>query len=226
MAGLDDLIARLELEDKHLTNAIKRGMALESLEAEAVELKKNLTKARADRAELADQGESAGAFKSAAEIAAALADVLPWLASVSRDFADILRRLIPSFVVFPVQALDTPAVRPRARFTLSAAPWAMGGVTVPDVTFTVDLFDPPVHILHQRACRDVKSAEPSASLQDIADKLGINRMTVKRALDYGKLMDKAQVSDPYQELTSCPRSASRWRQKQSASVKEQVVVAE
>ena len=100
---------------------------------------------------------------------------------------------------------------PRARLTISAAAWAATGVTVPDVIVTIDLFEPPVHIRHAPACLAAKRDNPGATLQEIASRLQIGKMTVKRALDYCRRMEREGVSDPYQELFTCPPVASRWR---------------
>jgi DNA invertase Pin-like site-specific DNA recombinase len=208
-----DRIAELERQSARTAKAIAVGGELEALVAQAVDLDRQIQEARAEQAGMAVQDDQAGRYESAAEIGADLPNALIWLAGVSRDFADILRRLIPSFVVVPVQALDTGAVRPRARLTISAAAWATAGVTVPDVTVTVDLFDPPVHIRHAPACLAAGQARPGDSLEAIASGLGIGKMTVKRALDYCRRMEAQGVTDPYRELTSCPPNASRWRQR-------------
>jgi site-specific DNA recombinase len=211
-AVMDRRIDQLEKRAARLAKAIGDGVELDAVVTEAKEVQGRLAAAREEQVRLAAEGDRAGVYRSAGEIEADLANALAWLAAVSRDFAGILRGLIPSFEVVPVQALDTPAVRPRARLTMSAAAWAKPGEPVPDgVTSTIDLFDPPEHIRHAPRCWEAKQASPEASLQDLADALGINRMTVKRALDYRRRMDEAGVSDPYKELTACPSAASRWR---------------
>jgi hypothetical protein len=212
-AAVDDRIADLEKQAALTAKAIAQGGEFEALVAQSADLQRQLDAARSERVELAGQGEQAGRYESAAEIGADLPNALVWLAGVSRDFADILRRLIPSFVIVPAQALDTDAVRPRTRLTISADAWATAGVTVPDVSVTIDLFDPPVHIRHAPACLAARQAQPGASLEAIASDLRIGKMTVKRALDYCRRMEVEGVTDLYRELTSCPPNASRWRQR-------------
>ena len=210
-AGLDAEITDLATQAKRLAKAIAQGGPLDSLVAEATEVQKKLTKASAERARLAAQDDKDGTFRSVVEVSANLDEALSWLAATSRDFAGILRRLIPTFVVIPVQNLDRPQVRPRAKLVISAAAWAMDGETVPDLEATVNLFEPPVHIKHMPACLEVRRRDAGAPIRPLMKKLGIGKMTVKRALAYHLLMQQAGVSDPYRELTACPTNASRWR---------------
>jgi site-specific DNA recombinase len=212
LAGLDDRIADLEKQAGFLAKAIGKGGNMDALLSELGAVNQDLSAARTQRTRLATAGETTGAYGSAAEIAAGLGDALPWLAATSRDFADILRRLISTFEVVPVQGLDRPAVRPRARLTISAAAGARPGEAgPPEVAAVIDLFDPPAHIRHEPACRAARAADPTDGLQAIGERLGVTKMTVKRALDYGRLMDQAEVRDPYQELRDRPAAASRWR---------------
>jgi hypothetical protein len=81
----------------------------------------------------------------------------------------------------------------------------------------VDLFDPPVHIAARAACVALKRAEPGLTLDQVAARVGVHRMTVKRALAYGRLMEAEGLTEPYRELTACPAAASRWRRRTAAS---------
>jgi hypothetical protein len=135
------------------------------------------------------------------------------LAERSCEFADLLRRLLPVFVVVPVQALDTPQVRPRARVTLSLRAWAAEGEAAPEASAELDLFEPPAHVRHLPACLAAKRARPNASLNDLEVELGVNRMTVKRALDYARPPPSAGLTEPYRVLSERPTAASRWRKR-------------
>src|SRR5207247_1311119 len=90
----------------------------------------------------------AGAFLSREEVAARPDGAVQSLAEQSTEFADLLRRRLPEFVIVPVQALDTPQVRPRARVTLSLRAWAAEGEPAPEASAELDLFEPPAHIRH------------------------------------------------------------------------------
>ena len=116
------------------------------------------------------------------------------LLSTSYEFADVLRRLITEFRVVPVQALDTPQVRPRGMLTLN---WgclldgAPTGQPLTPVTANIELFQPPEHIHWINACGSLHVGRPRMSLKQIAVQLGIGHMTAKRALDYARLMRDA-----------------------------------
>jgi DNA invertase Pin-like site-specific DNA recombinase len=134
--------------------------------------------------------------------------VLAWLLNHSFEFAETLRECFPKFVIQPVMALDTPQVRPRGRlcFSLTRSPDAC---QFAEVVF--DLFKVPEHITHIPNVVAARNRVPRPSYQQIAEELGINRMTVKRALAYAKLMEMAGASEPYRELSSKPQNAARWR---------------
>jgi hypothetical protein len=143
------------------------------------------------------------------------------LVGSSFPMADLVRRVFPGFILEPVQALDTPLVRPRA--TLTFRPSSMVGVEADDsaelaeVQVRIDLFDPPLHIGHMSACVATKAEAPKLSLKKLAAKLGINYMTVKRALDYSRRMAAAGMSEPYRVLHERPKTASRWHLRRRAS---------
>jgi hypothetical protein len=87
-----------------------------------------------------------------------------------------------------------------------------------DLETTIDLFDPPVHIQHMPACLELKQAEPELTLKQIGKRLNIGHMTVKRAFDYSRLMERLGTSDPFRVLTSKPDRASRWKPRQKLPV--------
>jgi hypothetical protein len=186
---------------------------MDSLVAGLAQVEAELKEARADRDRLAQAAEIAGEFKSAKDVAEHLQEALVRLSHTSLDFADLLRRLIPVFVIQPVQALDRPQVRPRARLTLRLDAWTQA--SEPSVVFetVLDLFEPPQHIQHLRACVEARRAATGESLKDIARRLGIGHMGVKRALDYSRLMEKEGLTDPYRELTQQPAQAARWKKR-------------
>jgi hypothetical protein len=97
--------------------------------------------------------------------------------------------------------------------TLRLDAWCNGEEPPLAVSVTLDLFQPPVHISNLPGCVAAKQVDPEASLDEIAAKLGLNRMTVKRALKYARLMAEAGLTDPYRELREEPKDASRWKKK-------------
>lgn len=147
----------------------------------------------------------------------------------SLEFADRMRHVLPEIRIQPVQALDTPLVRPRA--VLRGVP-----ILVPDSQpdteetslWTVDLFSPPRHIALIEPCRHWKRERPDFNYEEIGEQLGVSGMTVKRAFDYARRMDAAGLRDPYRELREKPRQASRWKRRPlpDSPTKEEIVVSQ
>jgi hypothetical protein len=171
---MDERIAELEAEGANLATAIARGGNLEALVKKAAEVDAVLREAREEKARLDRQAREAGEFVSLEEIASRLGEALARMARTSLDFADFLRRLVPVFTIHPVQGLDRPQVRPRARLTLRPDAWAAGGGPAQEVSVTLDLFDPPEYVKHLSSCVALKEARPKASYDVIARELGIN----------------------------------------------------
>ncbi len=141
------------------------------------------------------------------------------LAATSYEFAELMRKIFPRFVIQPVQQLDTGFVRPRAYLTLNLA--ALMGSTADDQRrppaeeIVLDLFEPPVHIMHLESVVALQHAKKKrgekASLTVLANELKIGRMTVKRALKYKRLIDVEGLTEPYRILREPPATASRWK---------------
>ena len=140
------------------------------------------------------------------EIEQSLGKALVQLAASSFEFAAILRGIFPQFVIQPVQAIDSGQIRPRAKLTfLPAAILEGSGVNCEghgndNLSVTLDLFQPPVHIAQLRRCLAARETHPGLSFKGIAAMLGISHMTVKRAFNYARLMQKAGASEPYREV--------------------------
>lgn len=133
-------------------------------------------------------------------------EVVIQLAKSSYDFAAFLRRALPNLVVVPVQALDTPQVRPRVVWTLPAA--VPGGEPI---VITVDAFEPGLHITHALNCQSLKAERPELTLEQIGSRVDIGKQRVHQALQYAQLMAARGTIDPFIVLTAAPERASRWR---------------
>lgn len=72
-------------------------------------------------------------------------------------------------------------------------------------------------IRYVEECLAEHRKNPHWSLKRIAAELGIGHMTVKRAFDYARRIDREGVTDPYRELHGPPERASRWRSRQRTS---------
>lgn len=212
-------IASLERQAANLTAAIAEGGQLTSLLEKLASVEAALTKARASR-EAERAGEASCPSQTRQDIQRELGPYLLSLAGQSLSFADVLRRVFPALVVHPVQLLDSGLVRPRARLTFlpqaigssigrrPEAPQGAEGVEV-----VLDLFEPSLPIRHLKPCCQARQEHPALSLKGIARLLGIGHMTVKRALDYARLMEQEGLAEPYRELRERPTTASRWKRR-------------
>lgn len=220
VSRVDDRILDLEARAANLVNAVEQGGDLSILVAKLRDVQASLEKASSEKQALLDCGSGQVALPTREEFVARIDAAVLELAKSSMNFAALLRPLFAEFVIYPVQALDTDLVRPRARVRLCLTPAAEALPDGSDVAISIDacasatfdLFDPAVHIQHALACVAAKDQHPENQLRTIATRLGINYMTVKRALDYAKLMQaEGTGDDPYRVLTSEPANASRWR---------------
>jgi DNA invertase Pin-like site-specific DNA recombinase len=213
LKDLDREIDALERKAANLARAIAAGGELEALVRESRAVQSAIEFARARKAQREQEAEAASQRQECPPD-----ELLFRVAGTSYEFADLLRRVFPRFEVHPIQALDSGLVRPRAKILFRPAaltedyrkaPRAEGGME--DVEAAIDLFDPPLHIRHLRSCVAVRDEHPPTSLKQIAARLGINHMIVKRALDYARRMATEGLTEPYRELRCVPGDASRWR---------------
>jgi hypothetical protein len=59
--------------------------------------------------------------------------------------------------------------------------------------------------------KQFRAEHPDDSNREIGLALDINYMTMKRVMEYSRLMERLGVSEPFVELTEKPARASRWR---------------
>lgn len=129
------------------------------------------------------------------------------LAATSFEFSTLMSRIGCRLSIQPVQALDTPQVKPRGRLELELA--VDNSVEV--FSLEAYLFDLPLHVRYSRECAVIRLEEPSCSLKRLSDRLGISHMTAKRALKYASLMESEELNEPYRVLEHQPAEASRWK---------------
>jgi DNA invertase Pin-like site-specific DNA recombinase len=213
-------IQSLERGAENLAQAIQEGVNLKQVVAQAGKLEAALERARQRQQQLRDEDQACGAGVTREELENVLGETLRCMTATSYDFANVLRRVFPRITVELVQALDTPLIRPRVRVLFK--PSALlpddqagdGAATPPPTTEVVfDLFEPPAHIQHVRACVEAKKANTKLGVRKLAKQLGIGYMTVKRALRYARLMDQAGLKEPYRTVVEQPAKASRWRRR-------------
>lgn len=143
-------------------------------------------------------------------------EVLESLSATSFEFSDLMRKLIPEFVFYPVQAIDCPLVRSRAKMVIA---WARmkdqdqntnSGLNAEDFdSITVDLFEMPQHIRDAMALR--AAGNDGGLRSPVTKQLGMSRERALRARRYLEAMKNAGMMDPYIELKGKPATASRWR---------------
>ena len=218
VSSLDGRIRDLERRAGNIANAIANSGQSPTLLGQLKLTEESLSEAQEQKRQATHLHGNEKSWASKEELAAQLDQAVTELARTSFAFGDLLRRIIPRFVIQPVQALDSGLVRPRAILTLRLSALSAPTTTtaaVPenhgDIEVTLDLFDPPVHIKHMAACLSEKAKTPRASLKKIAKALQINHMTVKRAFDYARRMQREGLQEPYRVLQTKPANASRWR---------------
>jgi site-specific DNA recombinase len=214
----DDKIDALQKQAANIAKAIALGGDLPALVEQSKAIDAELKAEQRRRAKAQTPDQACAAVLTRDDVAGQIEQVLQHLVASSYEFADLLRRAFPEIRIYPVQALDTPQVRPRAKLVFRPSAFlaaAERGAPAPspdqDVQLLIDLFEPPVHIKYLPKCLAAKQANPKLSLRKMAAQLGANYMTIKRALAYARLMEKAGVTDPYRELEAEPTEASRWK---------------
>jgi DNA invertase Pin-like site-specific DNA recombinase len=214
-------IASLERQAANLTSGIAEGGQLASLVERLASVEAALTKARASR-EALRAGEASCPLPTRQGIQRTLGPQLLSLAEQSLSFAEVFRRLFPALVIHPVQLLDSGLVRPRARlvFLTQAIRSSVGPrpEVPPDadgVEVVLDLFEPSLPIRYLKPCCQARQEHPAFSLKGLARIVGIGCMTVKRALDYARLMEQEGLTEPYRELHERPVAASRWKRRRA-----------
>jgi DNA invertase Pin-like site-specific DNA recombinase len=215
---LDHRIAELKSGASNLAKAIAKGGELDVLVQELEAIETQIAALKVRKGELADEEAKVESRLTREQVNSQLNDHLLALLGTSYELGDVIRRAITEFAVFPVQALDTPAVRPRARFALDfegLSETAPKGEQASAASAVFDLFEPPEHIRWLDFCVTLKQENPTLSLKKIAAHLGIGHMTVRRALGYARLRKITGLADPYRELPERPATASRWHPKRS-----------
>lgn len=209
-----DRLLSLERRAANLAAAIAEGGQLAALISQLRIVDSEIASAR--KAVRVSQTRTSSVSLTSAQIAESLPKQLIHLMESSFEFAAWIRKLIPSVVIQPVQALDTPMIRPsgvmRVRIELlNDVGERPSAVPTQELSVTLNLFDLPIHIQAIRACTAIRTDTPKLSARRIAAQLNLTAMTVKRAIDYAKLMAAEGLTDPYRRVDTMPLVASRWR---------------
>ena len=214
-ANLAREITSLENQSQNLTRAIATGGELEPLVHRLRGLQHELEAARTRRDRLVRQKRQQRAEEFPELTADHIAVLVHEIARGSYEFGDLMRHVVPKFDILPIQTLDTGLVRPRAHLQVrldnlaDSTDSSCSGRSAP-FEVSLDLFEPPLHIRHLPACVARRQQSPRLSLKQIAAEVGVSHMTVKRAMDYRRLMDREGLTEPYRVLREKPQHASRW----------------
>jgi hypothetical protein len=213
-------IESLQAQADRLAAAIAQGGDLPALVRKSKEVDAALKRAQVRRRK-ADRHTPASLPASKQQLEVDPRSGLLALAATSFEFGQLMRKIIPTFQIQPVQALDCGQVHPRGLLMLDLgrlAPPTAGSLSAPPSaeSIVIDLFEPPEHIRHLSRVVDLQHARrqrgEKVTLDILANHLHIGRMTVKRALGYQRLMLAAGVNEPYRILADEPLLASRWKQ--------------
>jgi hypothetical protein len=181
-----------------------------------------------DRADLELLKDSV-ALPTAKDIDRRVAEIVNAITAMDRDAGEVLTQLISPIQAIPCRQFDGSLVVLRARFTMNIATLVPPKAVVPlanlvgkplteffdAVPVVVELFARPVGPKWWSAALPLSEGgsspgERKLSLEKIARKLGISKRAAHLAVQFGRDLREAGITDPYIELTEPPQ-ASRWR---------------
>ncbi len=229
--ALETRQARLRKKKSKLEKAVKRlGQALANTDNGSDTLVKMLEK-REDRlarldAILESLQEKARrcAPPTRAQIETRRDEIVAAVERMDRTSREELALLVGEIHAVPYQQFGSNKVVLRARFELRLAallPARLRGVLAnlvdgpvykqfETIPMLVDLFDLSTGPTHGREALRLKEEE-GLGLTAIGRRLGITKRKADIAVQFGKSMRAASLTDPYIELTAPPAAASRWR---------------
>lgn len=190
-----------------------------------------LDRARADQ-EYLDRQEQLMAVPTRAELDQRIAQLLPQLKEMQRTVRWELKALVGRIEAVPCLQFGGNKVVLRARFELNLIGLlppqvraALAGLcdaqidkrfgTIP---MLVDLFEPSTG--PQYGLVALKLAEEGLGLTAIGGRLGITKRKANIAVQYGRELRAAGLTDPYSELSEPPADVSRWRTHPSQSPRQ------
>jgi len=211
-------IRRLKKEQRNLAAAIRKGGEMNVLVETLQQVEKDLTAAKRALTRLQKQAQDSPVSVGEDTVEAQLPDILDHLFANSYEVSAMMRRIIPKFVVQPLQAIDTGKPVARAYITFRVAALAdhkSNGKYVPrpgDFSVALDLFDAPAHIRCLDDAARLHEEHPKWSAEKIAEAIGpdVKRWSVRLALKLHAKMQELSVVEAYVPITD-PSQVSRWR---------------
>jgi DNA invertase Pin-like site-specific DNA recombinase len=145
------------------------------------------------------------------------------LLAMDRETGVVLQRLVGRILAVPYQQFGGNKVVLRAKFDLRLAALLpeqilpalqdihadVGTGLLHVIPMTIDLFE--LSAGPQHFAEALKLSKASTTLEEIGKQLGITKRQAHIAVQYGRDLEAAGLTDPFIELTAEPTEASRWR---------------
>jgi hypothetical protein len=160
------------------------------------------------------------------EIAERLAVVVEAVQKFDRTSRNEIKSLVGTIQTVPCQQFGTPKVVLRARFEIRLAALlpARTRATIAElcdgrvheqferIPIVVDLFEPSTGPRYGLEALNLKEEENLTPTQ-ISRRLGITKRKADIAVEYGRALRDAGLTDPFIEINEPPVNASRWRKR-------------
>jgi hypothetical protein len=214
LATLEEQIRTLERQGANLLAGIKEGGKISMMVATLQEVQNELDSLQSERNWMIENPDC-GEYRSIEDAESRVAEVLRDSIGDSLDLADLLRTVFKRLTIVPVGDLTSPQVRPRALLELDFArvpeSKSVDTLDIKELSFSIDVFEPPVHVRLLDQVARLRSADPSLSNIELAKLLDVSDMSIKRTIAYSKAMRDAGSREPFRILEAPPPNASRWR---------------
>ena len=227
---LEAKAAKLRGSKANLAKAIAAGGQIRELLALMQEAETELKHVEKQLAKAESQSVAHPALPEPDEVEEHLPGILDHLLTKSYEFAALLRRVIPRFVIEPWQMVDScrPVARARVTFSFGALedprPPREYEPRAGDFSVTLDLFEPSAAVrcldlaVRLQAKHPTWSAEKIAKVITRATGQQTRRWDVRAALQLRAKMQEQGVTDYIVPITD-PGQVSRWRMENTGKVR-------
>jgi len=217
-AKLRDLrrdIDQADREIQNLLNFIRSGNDSPSVSSDLQRIEAEKGRMVIELRDREQSGEDALIIPPIDELRGSFRESLRELANDCYEFSELMRRIVPRIVVFPVRLFDGGKVELRARFKLFLS------TLLPDRrlqktllqplerVLEVDLFNMPQRAEYRE--RVIAGRAAGKSQQQVADELGITATAAQYAAALQRMMDQRGISDPFLPVTEPPNDYPKFR---------------
>lgn len=208
-------LAKLQRQRDNIVAAIRECSISETLKLELTTVETDIASCKDDIEQLSNQLPETPSLPSMAEIKSMARGALQSLAAESEEFAQLLRKWIPTIHVLPFQLLQHGQPVQRAFFTLDLTTFLpceayrqkFGYLLQKQMV--VDLFDMPAR--EKLRLQIVKLKKEGYQHRQIATMLGTYSNTVHLSINLQKEMDSLGITDPVLPLLEPPANDNKWR---------------